>query len=135
MTKTIKQNEAIALLGNDGFSELARIVFQDMSDTPQFKNDEPLCIMLGVYETHLEKWPYIIIEANCIKMDGGYDFGFQRLTLSTTEIPDLLLDRINEFNEAPSHKNQDSSAFTGSQIKKDSDESSDYLMIPLSHKP
>ena len=100
MTKEITEKEFESMLGTEYYNSFALSVFLTMQKDDKFTNGEPYLVTSGIFNLNSGKWPYIFVVADSRTVKGGLrDFGFRRLVLSTEEMPDVVLDWINDVKK------------------------------------
>lgn len=102
MTKKLTEDEFLELFGWSFYLAMKDEIFMKMQNTPEFKNDEPYCVQMAVFQLAnigkpMKDWTSIMIAADANKHGALCDFGFRLFIVSTEAMPDEYLDFYNEL--------------------------------------
>ncbi len=111
MTHTLSEQDYIEKFGEQEYLNLCSAAYTTMQECEEFKNDQPYCHCLAVYtrtDMRGDK-KTVIVESTAHKIlraplgEGhimsAVDFGIVTLHISDEEMPDLALDRYNEYKK------------------------------------
>lgn len=119
MIDTFNEHEFRATFDEDIYLAIIKRVFQQIKDTPEFKNDDPFCRTMMIWTVPLSNGIAIglLIEATAQKLTKNViDFGITRIQMSDEGMPDEFLDRYNEYIKAKQSTSPSSTSPT-SEIK------------------
>ena len=92
------------MFGEESYKKVVLRAYRDMRTSKEFLSDEPFCAGIMCYPIgNGGQWQTILVEATARKLAGNkngvmpVDFGIIKLTVSDEDMPDVALDRYNDY--------------------------------------
>lgn len=97
MTVEFNEKEFINEVGREYFDSLALQCYKLMMQMPEQHNGEPVHVFATAFNIDFKGYKTVAVVASSQTRDNGMrDFGFHRLYLSTDDVPDEILDFMND---------------------------------------
>lgn len=127
MTVEFNEKEFINEVGQEYFNSLALQVYKLMMQMPEQHNGEPVHTFATAFDiVHKHYKTVAIVASSKTRSNGMRDFGFHKFWFSTDDVPDEILDFMNDSDVRVAAKDELRDAHQ--KVKSDDQ---DYMFIEL----
>lgn len=99
MYQALKETEFIQKFGEQAYQDILKNSIDFLMKTPEYKNDQPYCHGLAMFDWTDYGFKNLVVEINCKKDGPIKDFGIVAFAVTDEDAPNEFLDRFNEMRK------------------------------------